>query len=206
VGAVAVYGPRWNSSTRVYRRDLGHSVWRPMDEDRAPSPVPPPPPEKHAAARLGETLTRLPSYLRLARRLLGDRRLGRFRKLGLGAGVAYLASPIDLIPGVVPVLGQLDDLAAILLAIRFALRGLPGPAADALLANVGLSRELLWRDLDNVRAASVWAAKGTGRIGARAAGMGAAVAAGVARLGFRAARAGVRSGVRAARRGQARPH
>ena len=179
------------SSERVYRRDLGHSVSGPMQPDSAPSAAPPR--EKHAAARLGETLARVPIYLRLARRLLGDRRLGRLRKLGLGAGVAYLASPIDLIPGVIPVLGQLDDLAALLLAIRFALRGLPGPAADALLANVGLSRDLLWRDLDNVRAATGWAAQGTARLAARGAGKGLAATAKVARLGLEAGRAGLGS-------------
>jgi uncharacterized membrane protein YkvA (DUF1232 family) len=179
------------SSERVYRRDLGHSVRGPMQPDSAPSAAPLR--EKHAAARLGETLARVPSYLRLARRLLGDRRLGRLRKLGLGAGVAYLASPIDLVPGVIPVLGQLDDLAALLLAIRFALRGLPGPAADALLANVGLSRDLLWRDLDNVRAATGWAAQGTARLAARGAGKGLAATAKVARLGLEAGRVGLGS-------------
>lgn len=125
--------------------------------------------ELHPRARLGETLRRLPRYVRLIRALLGDRRLGRLRKAGLGAGLAYLASPIDLVPGIVPVLGQLDDLAAVLLAVRFALKGLPGPAADALLANVELSRELLARDLDNVRVGGIWAAKGMARTGARVA-------------------------------------
>src|SRR4051812_31570397 len=157
--------------------------------------------EKHPAARLAETLARLPSYLRLARRLLGDRRLGRLRKGGLGAGIAYLASPIDLIPGVVPVFGQLDDLVAILLAIRFALRGLPGPAADALLANVGLSRDLMSRDLANVRAAAVWAARGTARVGGRVALAGVSTAAGTARLGVRVAKTGLSAVAAAARLG-----
>src|SRR4051812_26552658 len=122
------------------------------EETRLPAASPPS--EKHPAARLGETIGRLPSYLRLARRLLGDRRLGRLRKAGLRAGIVYLLSPVDLVPGVIPVLGQLDDLAAILLAVRFALRGLPGPAADSLLGSAGLSRELMSRDLDNVKVAA----------------------------------------------------
>jgi uncharacterized membrane protein YkvA (DUF1232 family) len=170
-----------------------------MDDPEA-RPTNPEPPERHAAARLGETLRRLPAYLRLARRLLGDRRLGRLRKLGLGGGLAYLASPIDVIPGVIPVIGQLDDLAAVLLTIRFALHGLPGPAADALLANVGLSREVLARDLDNVRVGSAWAARGTARLAGHVAATGVNAAAGVGRLGFRAARSGARSVVRAVRR------
>lgn len=149
--------------------------------------------DRHPAARFRETLSRLPSYVRLIRALLGDRRLGRFRKAGLGAGLAYLASPIDLVPGIVPVLGQLDDLLVVLLAIRFALRGLPGPAADTLLGSVGLSRELLARDLDNVRATGRWAVGAAGRVGAEVAATGGRGAARAARFGLRAARTGLRT-------------
>jgi uncharacterized membrane protein YkvA (DUF1232 family) len=39
----------------------------------------------------------------------------------LVAGVAYLLSPIDLVPGIIPGLGQLDDLAFVLLALKSAL-------------------------------------------------------------------------------------
>lgn len=155
-------------------------------------------------ARTAETLRRLPAYLRLTRALLGDRRLGRLRKAGLGAGLAYLASPIDLVPGIVPVLGQLDDLAAILLAIRFALRGLPGPAADALLVQAGLSRQLLARDLDNVRVVGFWVARGAARTGARVVGAGARIAgtgARVAGTGARVAGATARSAARMASAG-----
>lgn len=38
---------------------------------------------------------------------------------------AYVASPLDLIPDFVPVLGRLDDLAAIGMAFRFAQRSMP---------------------------------------------------------------------------------
>jgi uncharacterized membrane protein YkvA (DUF1232 family) len=149
-------------------------------------------PDRHPAARLAETLRRLPAYLRLAKALLGDRRLSRLRKAGLGAGIAYLLSPIDLVPGIVPVLGQLDDLAAVLLALRFALRGLPGPAADAVLANAGLSRTLLARDLDNVRVTAAWTARGAARAGARAAAVVARGLAGATGLAARGARSGLR--------------
>jgi len=150
--------------------------------------------EPHPRDRLLETLRRLPSYVRLIRALLGDRRLGRLRKAALGAGLAYLVSPIDLVPGIVPVLGQLDDLAAVLLAVRFAIKGLPGPAADALLGNVGLSRDLLARDLDNVRVGGIWAARGAARTGAR-----------LAAVPVRAAGRLARSGAAAWRRRRERP-
>jgi uncharacterized membrane protein YkvA (DUF1232 family) len=147
--------------------------------------------ERHPASRLGETLGRLPSYLRLTRALLADKRLGKARKAGLAGGLAYLASPIDLVPGLIPVLGQLDDLAVVFMALRFALKGLPGPAADALLADAGLSRDLLVRDLENVRATAGWAVRGAGRVGSRVAVTGA-------RIGGRVATTGARTAARVA--------
>ena len=174
----------------------------PVPGDLALTPQPSPP------ARFGETLGRLPNYLRLARALLGDRRLSRLRKAGLGAGLAYLASPIDLVPGIIPVFGQLDDLIAVLAAVRFALRGLPGPAADALLAKVDLSRDLLARDIDNVRVTAAWAARGSGRAGIRLTKVGARVTARAAttaaRLAGKAARVGAGEAGRALRTIRAR--
>jgi uncharacterized membrane protein YkvA (DUF1232 family) len=161
-------------------------------------------PERHPAARLGETLARLPSYLRLARALLGDRRLSRMRKAGLGAGLAYLASPIDLVPGIVPVLGQVDDLLVVLMALRFALRGLPGPAADAVLARAGLSSAVVARDIANVRAAGGWAIRSAAHAGTRAATTGARAATTGARAAATATRGLARaagSGLDAARSG-----
>ncbi len=157
-------------------------------------------PIDHPAARLGETLTRLPSYLRLTRALLGDRRLGRLRKAGLGAGLAYLASPIDLVPGIVPILGQVDDLLVILMALRYALKGLPEPAADAMLGRVGLSRALIARDIANTRAAGAWAARSAARVTGKVAATGVRAATRVAGLGLGAARSGVRGLLRRRRR------
>jgi uncharacterized membrane protein YkvA (DUF1232 family) len=171
------------------------------DPDRSTDEAPDP---DRPTARLAETVRRLPSYLRLTRALLGDRRLGRLRKAGLGAGLAYLASPIDLVPGIVPLVGQLDDLAAVLLAIRFALKGLPGPAADAMLANVGLSRDLLARDLDNVRVVGGWAVRGAARTSARVAGAAAKTAGRAARASGRAAKASTRTAARLVRAGRQR--
>jgi uncharacterized membrane protein YkvA (DUF1232 family) len=53
---------------------------------------------------------------RLIWRLLGDRRVATATKLVVPAlAGAYLLWPIDLLPDVLPVLGQLDDLALLLL-------------------------------------------------------------------------------------------
>ncbi|HEY3020674.1 MAG TPA: DUF1232 domain-containing protein [Solirubrobacteraceae bacterium] len=64
----------------------------------------------------------VPDCLILFRRLLGDPRIPRRRKLLLGALVAYLAMPVDLIPDVIPVAGQLDDAILVALVLRSLLR------------------------------------------------------------------------------------
>lgn len=46
-------------------------------------------------------------------------------KLGCLGLVAYLLSPVDLIPDVIPVLGLVDDLVLLPLAMRWLLRLLP---------------------------------------------------------------------------------
>jgi uncharacterized membrane protein YkvA (DUF1232 family) len=55
-------------------------------------------------------LKALPDLVRLITRLVGDPLLPRAAKIALGAAMIYLASPIDLIPDFVPLLGYLDDL------------------------------------------------------------------------------------------------
>jgi uncharacterized membrane protein YkvA (DUF1232 family) len=64
----------------------------------------------------------IPDCLVLLRRLLGDGRIPRWRKLVLVALVAYLAMPVDLVPDFIPVAGQLDDALVAALALRYALR------------------------------------------------------------------------------------
>ena len=72
----------------------------------------------------------VPDCIVLFRRLLADERIPRRRKLALVALLGYLASPIDLVPDFIPVAGQLDDVLAVVLVLRFVLRS----ADDDLLA------------------------------------------------------------------------
>jgi uncharacterized membrane protein YkvA (DUF1232 family) len=64
----------------------------------------------------------VPDCLVLMRRLVADERVPRRRKLLLVVLVAYLAAPVDLVPDVIPVAGQLDDAVVLVLALRFVLR------------------------------------------------------------------------------------
>jgi uncharacterized membrane protein YkvA (DUF1232 family) len=112
----------------------------------------------------GALVRRLPAYGRLAWALARDPRLSRVRRAAVLAAAGYVVSPIDLVPGIIPVLGQLDDLAVALAAIRFALDGLKPEYRAQRLAEAGLSPADLAADLGTTRSIAVW----LGRSGLRA--------------------------------------
>ena len=141
--------------------------------------------------RLGALIRRLPRYLRLAWRLARDPALSRARRAAVMGAAAYLASPIDLVPGIIPVAGQLDDAAVGLLALRFALRGLPASDQASHLAAVDLSLEDIDQDLATVRRSAAWIVRRGGRLGARAAVAAARASATGARGLLRLGRAAV---------------
>jgi uncharacterized membrane protein YkvA (DUF1232 family) len=60
----------------------------------------------------------VPDCVVLVRRLLGDARVPWTTKLMLALVVVYLASPVDLVPDVIPVAGQLDDAILLALVLR----------------------------------------------------------------------------------------
>jgi len=57
-----------------------------------------------------QLLRALPDLVRLIAKLVGDPLLPRAAKIALAAAMVYLASPIDLIPDFIPLVGYLDDL------------------------------------------------------------------------------------------------
>jgi uncharacterized membrane protein YkvA (DUF1232 family) len=75
---------------------------------------------QRSAAR--ELLTLIPNLLALFRGLLRDPRVPRSSKLWLWFAVAWLVSPIDLIPEFIPVAGPLDDAIVAALVLRHVLR------------------------------------------------------------------------------------
>ncbi len=79
-------------------------------------------------ARMREALRLLPDVLRLLRRLAADRDLPRGVRIRLILLIAYLASPIDLIPDFIPVLGYADDAIIVAIALRSVARR-AGPQA-----------------------------------------------------------------------------
>jgi uncharacterized membrane protein YkvA (DUF1232 family) len=69
-----------------------------------------------------ELVTLVPNLVVLFRGLLRDPRVPRSSKLWLWFAVAWLISPIDLIPEFVPVVGPLDDAIVASLVLRHVLR------------------------------------------------------------------------------------
>jgi uncharacterized membrane protein YkvA (DUF1232 family) len=77
--------------------------------------------------RLKELARFLPDCVVLFARLARDPSTSRATRLTLAATAAYLASPIDLIPDFIPVLGLLDDALLLGLVLRLVVRR-AGPA------------------------------------------------------------------------------
>ena len=68
----------------------------------------------------------LPKFIKLYFRLFQDRRVQLHLKLILILAVAYLISPIDLIPDwVLPIVGHADDLIVLFAALRYFLKNCP---------------------------------------------------------------------------------
>jgi uncharacterized membrane protein YkvA (DUF1232 family) len=60
----------------------------------------------------------VPDCVLLFSRLLRDERVPRRQKFLIAALIPYLASPIDLIPDFIPIVGQLDDAFLVALVLR----------------------------------------------------------------------------------------
>lgn len=75
-------------------------------------------PRRGAKRTLLGTIRQIPNYLRLLAGLLTDRRVSALDKVLVGAAIAYVLSPFDLIPDVVPFLGQVDDVFLVTTAVQ----------------------------------------------------------------------------------------
>jgi uncharacterized membrane protein YkvA (DUF1232 family) len=73
----------------------------------------------------------VPDCVTTVRRLRADPRVPRRAKVAVLLAGVWVASPIDLIPEFIPVIGPLDDIVVVALALRYAGRRVP---RDVLLA------------------------------------------------------------------------
>ena len=72
--------------------------------------------------------TVLPACVTTARRLRKDPRVPRRVKVAVAFAGLWVLSPIDLIPEFLPVIGPLDDIVVVALALRYAARRIPPQA------------------------------------------------------------------------------
>jgi uncharacterized membrane protein YkvA (DUF1232 family) len=152
-----------------------------------------PEPDPFPRDRFTAMLRRMPRYGRLAWNLSRHPKVTGKRRAALIAAAVYLVSPIDLVPGFIPVAGQLDDAAAILIAIGVALRSMQPAERATVLAEAGVEAADIDEDLRTIRDVYAWMARKGVRLGARA-----------TRLAARAV-TGVVSGIRGRLRGRGKP-
>jgi uncharacterized membrane protein YkvA (DUF1232 family) len=67
----------------------------------------------------------LPACVTMIRRLRRDPRVPRSAKVAILIAMIWVISPIDLIPEFLPVIGPLDDVVVVILALRYAGRRVP---------------------------------------------------------------------------------
>jgi uncharacterized membrane protein YkvA (DUF1232 family) len=72
----------------------------------------------------------LPACAITIRRLRRDPRVPRRAKLAVAFAGLWVLSPIDLIPEFLPVIGPLDDVVVVALALRYAARRVPREALE----------------------------------------------------------------------------
>ncbi len=88
----------------------------------------------------------LPACVTVSRRLRNDQRVPLGAKVAVVVAGLWVLSPIDLIPEFLPVIGPLDDVVVVTLALRYAARRVP-PAVlfEAWPADPRLLERLLGR-------------------------------------------------------------
>jgi uncharacterized membrane protein YkvA (DUF1232 family) len=95
--------------------------------------------------------SRAPSYTRLIWELLRDERTPLGRKALLAGALGYLVVGRDLIPDEIPILGGLDDLVVVVLAVDVFLEGVPNELLHEKLDLLGIDRASYERDMAQVR-------------------------------------------------------
>ncbi len=111
-------------------------------------------------AALGRSLTmmaflpiasRAPTYARLAMALLADDRMPAGRKALLPVAAAYIVVGRDLVPDDVPIIGGLDDLIVLVLAVELFFDGVPEDLLHEKLDELGIDRAAYAQDIAQIR-------------------------------------------------------
>lgn len=65
-----------------------------------------------------EALLFIPNFIKLIYRLINDERVTKTDRILLAATIAYILSPWDFLPDMIPFLGQIDDLLLVALVLK----------------------------------------------------------------------------------------
>jgi uncharacterized membrane protein YkvA (DUF1232 family) len=101
--------------------------------------------------RLAQLIWKLPTYARLIWGLVRDARTPVHLKVLLAAALAYLVTPIDLIPDALPILGQADDLTVLLLVLDLFIANAPEEVRKEHWERARNGTARLDQDLDQLR-------------------------------------------------------
>jgi uncharacterized membrane protein YkvA (DUF1232 family) len=101
--------------------------------------------------RLARLVVRLPTYARLVWGIVRDPRTPIGLKALLGAALAYVVTPVDLIPDAIPIIGQADDLTVLLLVLDLFIQNAPAEVRGEHMARARNGTADLDRDLARLR-------------------------------------------------------
>src|SRR5437773_7855074 len=76
------------------------------------------PPRTGAKRTVLHYIRQLPNFLRLLFGLITDRRVATVDKLLVFGAIAYIITPIDLIPDFIPFIGEVDDVYLLVIALQ----------------------------------------------------------------------------------------
>jgi uncharacterized membrane protein YkvA (DUF1232 family) len=95
--------------------------------------------------------SRAPVYARLILALIVDDRTPASRKVLLAGAAGYLLVGRDIVPDDVPILGGLDDLVVVVLAVDLFLDGVPEALLAEKIAELGIDRSAFDDDIARIR-------------------------------------------------------
>jgi uncharacterized membrane protein YkvA (DUF1232 family) len=102
-------------------------------------------------ARMARLIWKLPMYARVIWGLFRDPRTPLPLKGLLGAALAYLVMPFDLIPDAIPIIGQADDLTVLMLVLDLFIANAPRQVREEQVARAREGTAQLDHDLARLR-------------------------------------------------------